>query len=122
VNAVKTKRKWPRWLTRLVGAVSVFFSVFSILLSVAMPGVGWVIAAINIFLASVLTPMIGRRFLGICLGITVVHLFSFGPLSDVQSSLGLPLYFSVIFILVPMVAAVATMLAPIYRARKRRSV
>lgn len=122
VYAARTRKKSRQWLGRTVGAALVLLSIFSMLLSVSMPEVGWVMAAINIELASILTPPIGRRFLGAALGITVVHLFTFGPLADVQALPGLPLWFSVFFILVPIGFAVATMLAPIYRARKRRRV
>jgi hypothetical protein len=85
------------------------------------PGLGWVIAAVNLFLAGLLTPLIGRRCLGLCLVITIVHLFTFGPMSGVESSFKTSPLFSAGLVLMPIVIAACLLLMPIWHAHKRRN-
>lgn len=61
------------------GVLTTIMSLFSFVVSIAAPGIGWVAAVVALLGASALTPYVGRRFAVIALLISVVHLFTFGP-------------------------------------------
>ena len=84
------------------------------------PGLGWVVAVLNLLLAGLFIPLIGRRCLGLCLAITIAHLFTVGPMSGVQSSFQTAPLFSVGFVLLPIVIAACLLLLPLWRAHQRR--
>ncbi len=84
------------------------------------PGLGWVVAAVNLLLAGLLIPLIGRRCLGLCLVITLAHLFTFGPMSGAESSFKTAPLFSLGFVLLPIVIAACLLLMPVWRAYQRR--
>ncbi len=117
---VATVEKWPRWLTLLAGGVCYFFAVFSILVSLGAPGLGWVIAALNLLLAGLFIPLIGRRCLGLCLVITIAHLFTIGPMSGVEPSFKTSPLFSAGFVLLPIVIAACLLLLPVWRTHRQR--
>jgi hypothetical protein len=97
-----------------------FFALFSMLISMGAPGLGWVIAAFNLLLAGLFIPLIGRRCLGLCLVITIAHLFTFGPMSGAQSSFKTSPLFSAGFVLLPLAVAGCLLLMPVWRAHRRR--
>lgn len=84
------------------------------------PGLGWVIAAFNLLLGGLFIRLVGRRCLGLCLDITIVHLFTFGPMSGVESSFTTSPLFSAGFVLLPIATAACLLLLPLWRAHQRR--
>lgn len=99
----------PRRFVYLIRGIFISLATFSVLVSLGAPGLGWVVAAVNLFLVSLLTPLIGRRWVGLCLGISIVHLFTFGPMSDPKSLLDAPLLFSLGFVLAPVLIALVSL-------------
>ena len=121
MNKAATIQGWPRWLRFLAGGMCYFLAIFSILVSMGAPGLGWVVAVVNLLLAGLFIPRIGRRCLGLCLPITIVHLFTFGPMSGAESSFKTSPLFSVGFVLLPIVIAGCLLLMPVWRAHQRRN-
>lgn len=95
----------------------------ALLLSLGMPGVGWIIAVAVLILCSASTPWLNRRYLACSLAVSLLHLFSFGPLTILGGAISMrswpPVWFVVFFVALPLVLAVI-MLFP--RRRKGRNV
>jgi hypothetical protein len=104
---------------------SILVSVFSFLLSVAMPGVGWVMAAIALIATSLLAPFIGKRYVIIALIVSSIHLFTFGPLSAWRQSSGthgsLPILFLAISVILPIATALISIAIPNHRHSRSKS-
>ncbi|HEX8612204.1 MAG TPA: hypothetical protein VF800_13025 [Telluria sp.] len=113
--------KARRWPGLLVSAACIFLSIVSMVVSLGAPGIGWVSAATILVIATFMTPLIGRLKLGICLVITVVHLFTFGPLSPLGHTSTLDPVFIFLFAITPLLVALASILWPLWQRRKRRS-
>jgi hypothetical protein len=88
-------------------------SVFAFLLSLGMPGVGWALAAIVLIVTSLLTRFIGKAYIGAALSVTLIHLFTLGPLAQVlSSSRGQPLPPTgplIIAVVLPIAIAIASL-------------
>lgn len=89
--------------------ILLFLSFFSFMLSLALPGVGWLLAVITLTTISLLTHLIGRGYVIVTLIVSTIHLFTFGPLSllgqsGVESA-QLPIFYLIIFVIVPAVLA-----------------
>lgn len=85
-----------------------------------MPGVGWVVAILALVVVSVLAPFSGRRYVSVTLVVSGIHLFTVGPLSLLGQS-GPdwpPVAELVIFVILPIVIALASVFVPIYFSRK----
>ncbi|MDF3036165.1 MAG: hypothetical protein K0S28_1439 [Paucimonas sp.] len=105
---------WP-------GVLCVVLSVTAILLSLGMPGVGWIMAVAVLILCSVGTPRLNKRYLAGSLAVSVLHLFSFGPLTILGGATSMrswpPVWFVVLFVALPLGLAVI-MLLPGRRQRR----
>jgi hypothetical protein len=99
IAELEPKRK--RRLTSVVGAFFIFLATFSIFLSLAMPGVGWVIAAFGMIMTGLSVPLLGKRSAGIVLVIGLVHLFTLGPMAGFRVQPGVGTGFGTIAVLVP---------------------
>jgi hypothetical protein len=113
-------------IRRLFNYFGIFCSCLSflaLLLSVALPGVGWVLAALTVITNSLLVPFIGRRYVIIALIVSGIHLFSFGPLSLISAGGQgqAPMTFLLAFVIVPAVIAVLSILFPKLNAKKHKS-
>lgn len=123
-SSEKVKGKIRRFLI----GVSVFCTVasgFALSLSLPMPGVGWILAAFALTAVSLLTPWVGRSYVFVSLVVSIVHLFTFGPLSLLVSDgslMQLPMFYLLIFIVVPFGIALVSILLPVCRRRRNISV
>ena len=120
-----THMRIRRLLLVAIGIFSILVSVFSFLLSLAMPGVGWAMAALALIAASALTPFLGKRYVIITLVVSSVHLFTFGPLSVLHQSSGTQgssaTLFLVIFVILPVATALVSIFTPnrLFRSRSK---
>lgn len=90
-------------------------------MSLGLPGIGWVVAALTLVLTSFLVPWIGRKYVTVTLGISVIHVLTFGPLSLLgQSRPVLPTFFLIVFVIAPIVIALISLFFPIERFRTKR--
>ena len=112
--------KARRWLGLVFAAACIFLSIVSMVISLGAPGIGWAIAATILVIATFMTSLIGRLTLGICLAITVIHLFTFGPLSPMGHTSTLAPAFIFLFAIAPLLIASASILRPLWQRRKRR--
>lgn len=112
--------KARRWLGLLVATACIFLSIVSMIVSLGAPGIGWAIAATILVIATFMASLIGRLTLGICLAITVIHLFTLGPLSPLGLTFTLAPAFIFLFVIVPLLITSASMLRPLWQRRKRR--
>lgn len=107
-----------RRLRRLAGAGFVLMSVVSVVLSLGAPGLGWVLATVTMVAVSLCAHLVGQRWLSICLGVTLVHLLTLGPLSDSPgSSFGSDLLFGAVFTAAPLVVGVVALVVTYWRSR-----
>jgi hypothetical protein len=58
----------------------------SILISLAMPGIGWLVAVMGLTVTALLSPFIGKTYVVISLAASVIHALTLGPLSVVGQS------------------------------------
>jgi len=119
LHSEKAKRKIRRLLV-LSGVFCSVSSVFALLLSLPMPGVGWLLAALVLMAVSLLTPWIGRSYVTVSLIVSVFHLFTFGPLSLLQSEspfVHLPTFYLLFFIVVPLGIAFLSIFLPMCARR-----
>lgn len=83
---------------------------FGLFLSVAIPGVGWVIASITLIAASISVTLVDKKSLAFVFIVNCLHLFSFGPFSILSASSRIqiwPLSFGLLFlVIVPFVIAI----------------
>ncbi|MGH8808159.1 MAG: hypothetical protein ACREX0_09810 [Noviherbaspirillum sp.] len=120
----KMNSKRIRRVLVCIGVFSIFLSCFSFLLSLGMPGVGWVMAALALILASLLTPFIGRRYVSVALIVSSVHLFTIGPLSFLHQPVGAqgsmpPLSTIIVVVVVPFAIALFSLFLPKWHSRER---
>lgn len=94
-------------------------SLISIGISLPVPGIGWVMAATTLASASLFTPLIGTRTLIILLGITLTHLFTFGPLAGFEVP-DMPAFYPILFIALPIAMALVAIFFTIWRQRYNR--
>jgi hypothetical protein len=107
-----------RRLRRIAGAGFVFMSVVSLVLSLGAPGLGWALATVTMIAVSLCSALVGRRWLVICLGVTLFHLFSVGPLnSSPASSFGSDWLFGAAFTAAPLVVGVVALAFTYWRSR-----
>jgi hypothetical protein len=103
------KRRSLTW----IGVLCCIFSFFAFLLSIGMPGVGWIAAVAVLMVCSALTPWTGKRYLVGSLAVSILHLFSFGPLPVLGGAAAIrswpPPWFLVFFIALPLILAVTTL-------------
>jgi hypothetical protein len=108
-----------RRLASLAGAGFVVMSGVSVVLSLGAPGLGWLLATVTMVTVSLCSRLVGQRWLCVCLGVTLVHLFTFGPLSRAPgSSFGSDWIFAAIFTGTPLVAGVVALVLTSLRSRK----
>lgn len=105
-----------RWCVA-AGRVVALLSMMSILLSVGMPGVGWLMAALMLFVASASAPLCGSRPLALTIVLSIVHLVSFGPFAGLRQQDGVEGSFVLIFIVVPFAIAIMVLYAIRQRVR-----
>jgi hypothetical protein len=105
-----------------VGIFCSIVSFISFLLSLALPGVGWFVATFTLIATSLLVPFIGKRYVIVTFIVNSIHLFTLGPLSLLGQSgpLQLPIFYLVIFIIVPTVIALISIFAPASSFMKKR--
>ena len=106
-----------------VGVLCSLASFVSLLLSLAMPGIGWLVAASALIVTSLLVPLIGKKYVVTTFVIDSIHLFTFGPLSLLGQSgpLQLPAFYFIVFIIIPGVVGLISMSIPssmLYTKRK----
>jgi hypothetical protein len=103
------KRRSFTW----IGFFCLVLSVFTILLSIGMPGVGWMVAAGVLIVCSAITPWIGKRYIAGSLVVSILHLFSFGPLPLLGGAAAVhswpPVWFLACFVAFPLLLAVMTL-------------
>lgn len=105
--------------TSLAGAGFTMMSVVSVVLSLGAPGLGWLLATVTMVMVSLCARLVGQRWLCVCLGVTLVHLFTFGPLSRTTgSSFGNDWLFAAVFTGTPLVAGVIALVLTRCRSRK----
>jgi hypothetical protein len=109
-----------RRLIRLVaGAGFALMSVVSVVLSLGAPGLGWVLATVTMVAVSLCSHLVGQRWLWICLGVTLVHLITLGPLGgSAGSSFGGDWVFGTVFTAMPLVVGVVALVVTYLRSRK----
>lgn len=94
----------------LAGPAFVIMSLLAIVLSLGAPGLGWMLATLTMVAVSLCWRRVGRRWVWICLGVTLAHLLSFGPLGGGDaSSYGDNLALGIAFTAAPFVAGVAAL-------------
>ena len=107
-------RKWggirAQKLAMLVKAFLILLSSLSIVISLGMPGVGWIISALTLIVASLLAALIGKRSVGVVLGISLVHLVSFGPLAGFDVQPGTGYGFVAITVVLPILLGISVVL------------
>jgi hypothetical protein len=101
-------------LLACVGVFFLFISLISLLVSLAMPGVGWLIAASSLMAISLLTPFIGANYVIASLIVSAIHLFSLGPFSGMRTSVGLPAGMTTEFVIVTVVIPAAAAFISIF--------
>jgi hypothetical protein len=107
-----------RRLRRSAGAGFVLLSVVSLVLSLGAPGLGWVLATVTMVAVSLCSHLVGQRWLAICLGVTLVHVITLGPLSDSPgSSFGSDWLFGAVFTAAPLVVGVVALVVTYWRSR-----
>jgi hypothetical protein len=97
-----------KWIT---GVFLVFLSVFSILVSLAMPGVGWTISAVTLIVASLSSPLIGKQYIGAALVISMVHVFTLGPLAGFRLQPGMEMGFTAVAVVLPFLVGLSFLFA-----------
>jgi hypothetical protein len=108
-----------RSLTWLAGAGFVLMSVVSVVLSLGAPGLGWALATVTMVAVSLCSHLIGQRWLWICLGVTLVHLLTLGPLGGGKApSFGSDWFFGAVFTAMPIVVGVVALVVTYLRSRK----
>lgn len=108
----------------LIGAFCTVASGLALLLSLPMPGVGWLLAALALTAVSLMTPLIGRGYVLVSLIVSTVHLFTFGPLSILVTEFQLaqvPTFYLLIFVVMPFGIALLSIFLPICCARRENS-
>jgi hypothetical protein len=107
-----------RRLRRFAGAGFVLMSVVSLVLSLGAPGLGWALATVTMVVVSLCSHLVGQRWLAICLGVTLVHLITVGPLNgSAGSSFGSDWLFGAVFTAVPLVVGVVALAVTYWRSR-----
>lgn len=105
---------------RAVGVYCIAASILAFVLSVGMPGIGWMIAALALIVSGL--PGLGgaSRYTIAVLTLSTFHLFSLGPMSAVGQGgvSGASMPFLTIFIIVPFLAAVIPLFLALIRARR----
>lgn len=106
-----------------LGVFCCFLSLLALLLSVALPGVGWVLAALTVITTSLLAPFIGRTFVIVTLILSGIHLFTFGPLSLIGTNgpVQVPTKFLLIFVIIPAAIAILSILISMWKTKKQKS-
>lgn len=71
-------------------------------------------AALALTINSLLVPLVGRRYVIVALGVSSIHLFTFGPLSLLGQSgpAQLPTIYLIFFVIVPVVIALISIFVP----------
>jgi hypothetical protein len=110
---VTTKSHPKRRSFTWIGVSCLALSTFAILLSIGMPGVGWMVAVGGLIVCSAITPWIGKRYLAGSLVVSILHLFSFGPLALLGGAVSTrawpPAWFLACFVAFPLLLAVMTL-------------
>jgi hypothetical protein len=108
-----------RRLTWLSGAGLVLLSVASIVLSLGAPGLGWGLATVTMVVASLCSRLVGLRWLCICLGVTLVHSVTLGPLAGgAGSSFGADWFIGAVFAAMPFLAGAGALVVTYVQSRK----
>jgi hypothetical protein len=103
----------------LFGAGFVLLSVVSVALSLGAPGLGWLLATITMVVLSLCSRLVGQRWLYICLAVTAIHLFTFGPLGGGSgSALGSNWSIGLVFAAIPFIAGIAALVTTHLQSRK----
>lgn len=75
-----------------------------------MPGVGWMVAVVVLIVCSAMTPWTGKRYIRGSLVVSLLHLFSFGPLPLMGRAASVrswpPSWFLACFVALPLLLAV----------------
>jgi hypothetical protein len=93
-----------------LGYFLVGLSMLSFLLGAGMPGVGWVVAGATLIAISALTPFIGRGYVIVAMGVSIMHLYTFGPLAGGPAPASAS--FIATFVAIPLVCAVVSVFVP----------
>lgn len=101
---------WKRWLRLIASVFLIILSGLSIIISLGMPGVGWVISALVVIVASLMAPLIGISTVAIALAISLVHLVTFGPMAGFRLQPGVDTGFGLIAIVVPFLVGFIVLL------------
>jgi hypothetical protein len=104
-----TGSRWRKPAT-LAKAFLIFLSVFSIVISLGMPGVGWIVSVLTLIIASLVAALIGKRPVAVVLGISLVHLVSFGPLAGFDVQPGVGYSFAAITVVLPFLLGFSVVL------------
>lgn len=105
---------------RFVGAILVFFSLSSILLSLGAPGLGWALSGSTLIAASICSLLIGRGWLIVCFILTVVLLLTLGPLGYFDSSTSDSDCVMAAFTFGPLAIGLVALLRPYWRHKIRQ--
>ena len=95
-------------MPRVIGISYVALSLIAIVVSLGMPGVGWVTAAFLLVLGSAFARYVGGPYLVCAWNVSLVHLFTFGPMPGFRWAPDLPKWFALIFVLAPILAVPVT--------------
>lgn len=103
----------------LARAGFLIMSFLAILLSLGAPGLGWMLATLAMIGVSLCWRRVGRRWVWICLGVTLIHLLTLGPLGGGgASSFGDSPAFGIVFTAAPFVAGAAALASAYWRSSR----
>jgi hypothetical protein len=120
VETVQKTGNQRRDTHQFAGMFFVELSFFSILVSLGMPGVGWVMSAFALVACSFSSPFVGRQYLAVSFATSLVHLFSVGPLSGFQLGADRSVAFLILLVALPLAVAVVSLSAPVWAAGQAR--
>lgn len=106
---------------RLAVSILILLSLGSIVLSLGAPGLGWVLSGVTLIDASMCSALIGRRWLLVCMGLTVALLLTFGPLGHYKSSALDSNWVMAAFTFGPLAIGLAAFLVPLFKQKRERT-
>lgn len=92
----------------LGGLLCAIAAILSIGISLGIPGLGWLAGGLVLMIAGLLAPLVRKRYSAFVFAVTVVHLFTVGPLSMTRRDEAehVQLSFLLIFVAMPFVVAI----------------
>ncbi|RZI40497.1 hypothetical protein EGT07_22920 [Herbaspirillum sp. HC18] len=114
-----------RRLSVLVCVCCAYLSLLAFVMSLGLPGVGWAVGMLALVTVSLLSHWGGRKYVVVTFLISTVHLFTLGPLSGLGKSTHQgdqpPVFFLIIFVIVPMTIALLSIFMPGLSTAMRKS-